>query len=69
MRFDPKDGLSWSQRLHEALDALQLVELVEEEDHGASSCRFWMLFYLMGEMKGLYGFIWFDMVLNGFKWF
>ena len=31
-RFDPKDGQSWLQRLHEALEALQLSELVEDED-------------------------------------
>ena len=32
VRFDPKDGQSWLQRLHEALEALQLSELVEDED-------------------------------------
>eukprot|EP00435_Cladocopium_sp_Y103_P028593 s178_g7.t1 len=30
--FNPKDGQSWLQRLHEALEALQLSELVEEEE-------------------------------------
>ena len=29
-RFDPKDGQSWPSRRQEALEALQLSELVEE---------------------------------------